>query len=417
MFTAIKRLTRTVLCFAMVLVSVVSTQACDKEPEGRKMTNGPVYDAVNFPRELWDAPAYERDEQRDRNDEVKAIWYTTYCNGVETKAFAYLGIPKEATEKDPAPAVLLLHGGAGTAYYEWVQMWVDRGFVALAPDLEGHVPTQDGRMTSEPSVLYTKSEYISLQNQNYADASLPVEQTWMYYAAVTAFLGNSLLHSIPQADVQRIGVCGVSWGGVLTSIITGYDDRFAFSVPIYCSLNIAGNGGFLAEFYKEHPGALVWDDDRGLTKVTTPILFYTANTDSVNACSVLSVSKTYERCQNARLLIMDGFLHSQYYAANAIEPYLFAESIVGRGRAFAKAVRQPSAADATFVYDGDAAQEARIWYTADDVAVMAASWSSQRLEANGRQISCVLPSDARYFYIAVDDGGGGITSAVADAAG
>lgn len=292
------------------------------------MTNAPVYDGVAFSERLWTAPAYEADAERDRSEEIRAIWYTAYYKGEETKAFAYLGIPAGASAENPAPAVLLLHGGAGTAYYEWVEMWVNRGYVALAPDLEGHVPLESGRMSSAPAELYERSAYPAPQNKNYGDAALPLDETWMYYAASTAILGNSLLHSLDMVDRYKIGVCGVSWGGVVTSVVSGYDDRFAFSIPIYCSLNVGEEKGILGDAYRANPAALVWDDDRGLAARETPMLFYIANTDSVSACSASSVSETYEHCKNARMLIVDGLLHSQYHAATAVEPYFFADSIV-----------------------------------------------------------------------------------------
>lgn len=110
-------------------------------------------------------------------------------------------------------------------------MWVNRGYVALAPDLEGHVPLESGRMSSAPAELYERSAYPAPQNKNYGDAALPLDETWMYYAASTAILGNSLLHSLDMVDRYKIGVCGVSWGGVVTSVVSGYDDRFAFPFP------------------------------------------------------------------------------------------------------------------------------------------------------------------------------------------
>lgn len=376
------------------------------------MTDGPVYDGVSYSKELWTMPAYEQDDRLNRSEEIKAIWYTTYYKGQETKAFAYLGIPKGVTKDNPAPAVLLLHGGAGTAYYEWVDMWVKRGYVALAPDLEGHVPLDLGTMSSAPSELYKRSDYAAPQNRNYTDADLPLNETWMYYATSTAILGNSLLHSLDITEKYKIGVCGISWGGVITSIVTGYDDRFAFSIPIYCSLNIAGEKSLLGDCYNMNPKAEIWDDDEGLSERETPILFLAANTDSVNACSVSSVSATYERCKNARIIVADGFLHSQTHAASMIEPYLFADSVVKNGDEFAKIIAEPSEKQGNMEYTGGKALEAFAWYTDVEITQESGSWSSVRCDVNATVVGYTVPENAKYFYIQIDDGKYGICSRV-----
>lgn len=398
--------------FAIIwsLLAVLTLFGCGKGEEEREMTNGPVYDGVTLSESLWTAPAWEEDPDLSRSAEIRGIWYDTVYKGETTKAFAFLGIPAGVDAAHPAPAVLLLHGGAGTAYWEWVQSWVDRGYVALAPDLEGHVPTEEGTMSSYPSELYTRSEYPAPQNQNYADAALPLNETWMYYAVSTATLGNSLLHSLPETDSQRIGVCGVSWGGVITSIVTGYDDRYAFSVPIYCSLNIAGTGGNLGSYYAAHPEALIWDDDEGLSRVSTPILFYASNTDA--ACSALSVSETYAHCQDARLILVDGLLHSQVHAAAAIEPYLFADSIVKDGPAFSKVTSEPTAENFSMTYTGEKAVQARLWYTTEDITQGVPVWSPMRCPVNGTSVVGTIPEGATYCYLSVDDGGSGICSRI-----
>ena len=46
--------------------------------------------------------------------------------GRETWCFAYYGVPEWASDATPAPGIVLIHGGAGTAYPEWVRMWVRR---------------------------------------------------------------------------------------------------------------------------------------------------------------------------------------------------------------------------------------------------------------------------------------------------
>ena len=132
----------------------------------------------------------------------------------------------------------------------------------------------------------------------------------------------------------------VSWGGVITSIISGYDDRFAFSVPIYCSLNLAeSRGGTLSSYYRAHPEARVWDDDEGLSRVETP-LFFLAMNDDVNALPD-SISYTASRCKNAQVALVRGWAHSHSHAFARPEPYAFADSIVNGGEETVRVLTQP----------------------------------------------------------------------------
>ena len=45
-------------------------------------------------------------------------------------------------------------------------------------------------------------------------------------------LAHSLLRSWPRVDPERIGLTGISWGGYLTCIATGVDNRFKFAIPV-----------------------------------------------------------------------------------------------------------------------------------------------------------------------------------------
>ena len=55
----------------------------------------------------------------------------------------------------------------------------------------------------------------------------------MYHAVADTVLANSLLRSLPGVDADKVGIMGISWGGVITSTVIGIDDRFAFAIPTY----------------------------------------------------------------------------------------------------------------------------------------------------------------------------------------
>ena len=405
-----------VLCTSFALISCVPNESKNntdpKEEKEKIMTNHAVYDGVALPDELWQKPIYffSKKDDRDEDERIKALYMRSDYDGNESYAFGYLGVPDGADEMRKCPAILLIHGGAGSAYWHWVKKWVDRGYVALALDYEGHVATKTATMDSPYTELYVKSEYPAPYNQNYNDSSKPLEQTWMYYAVSTAITGNSLLHYLPQVNEQQIGVCGVSWGGVITSIITGYDDRFAFSVPIYCAVGLKDGYGHISDYYQKNPAALVWDDATGIKNVDTPIFFVLPNNDF--SMSPLPATKLYNECKNARVSYFDRMLHSQSIAAACAEVYDFADEIVYGKQILAKVESEPTA-DAKPIKlklaQDQSIESATVFYC-DEEPSGDTSWSRRRAIVSGNVITYSVPEGAKYFYIKTEDNFGRVVT-------
>jgi dienelactone hydrolase len=75
----------------------------------------------------------------------------------------------------------------------------------------------------------------------------PIGDHWAYHAVAAVVLGHSLIRSFPEVDASRIGVTGISWGGYLTCIVAGVDDRFRFAAPVYgCGFLGEGSAGSAA---------------------------------------------------------------------------------------------------------------------------------------------------------------------------
>ena len=242
-----------------------------------------------------------------------AIGFAVYLNELKR-----LGSSKSEYDVD----ILLLHGGGGTAYYEWVKRWNEKGFVALAIDLEGHVPLKSGNLTSYPAELYTKSKYDAPNNVNLNDGNKEIEQTWLYYATKTAIIGNSFLHSLEEVNSQKIGLCGISWGGYISSIISGYDDRFDFVIPIYCLLGMEESGTPIGSYVTQNPKFRVFDDITPITLVDTPIHFVISSKDQHE--NIFNASEICGLTKNGTLSIIQNFPHSHFDAVNQIDPYEFA---------------------------------------------------------------------------------------------
>lgn len=391
------------LILASFLISCGTTGLTTTTKTPRITHDGPAFtDGVTYDEELWDMPISFNDLQHDLPDlGIEALWIRSDYKGQESYAFAYLGRPASGDGR----AVVLLHGGGGTAYYEWVQQWTAKGYIALALDLEGHVPKAGGTMDSYPYDLYEASPYPTPHNQNYGDASLPLEETWMHYATRTAILAHSFLRQTEGVDPQKIGVVGISWGGVIASIITGYDDRFAFSVPIYCSLNQLGTDSTIGGYYLAHPEAQMWDDDTALSLVSTPIHFVVSNIDQHYRLD--SAAQTVSHVQHGTLTVLKDWLHSHRIAVEAIEPYLFANQILDgtASLGFATLPGFDSTAVELRLPEGETIESASLVYSTDGFGG-SITWSKRRLTVEGSTLAYEIPVGTTMFYLSVVDKNG-----------
>ena len=60
--------------------------------------------------------------------EMKAVYFDGLSyTGAPTRVYAYVGIPFGAGVGSPVPGVVLVHGGGGTAFQDWVTEWTNRG--------------------------------------------------------------------------------------------------------------------------------------------------------------------------------------------------------------------------------------------------------------------------------------------------
>lgn len=273
--------------------------------------------------------------------EIKAITYDSIeLNGKKTKAFAYIGFP-DTTEK--VPAVVLAHGGGGVAFAEWVKMWNDRGYAAIAMSNTGDFPEIPNTWDfPEESGDHKKHWHHGLfgifEEEGYTDApnydgmkdwKKPVEEQWMYHAVSQTILAGNILRDDPRVDSSKIGITGVSWGGVITSLTIGYDNRFAFAIPIYGSGYLAQSMGRLGDLFRMGTNPKNWLAECNFDKANMPVLWLCWNADSsfsLNSNS-LSYIDTIKNNPETRISAIHELLHAHYCGWPREESYTFADSV------------------------------------------------------------------------------------------
>lgn len=179
------------------------------------------------PFDMWDmeslsiAPAVHAAPGIE-SEGVKALFYDALpWKGRPTRVFAWYGAPQGA-EQQKFPAMVLVHGGGGTAFAGWVRLWNKRGYAAVAMDVCGAVPGAGRHDFSGPPGW-----------GGFNQLDWPLTDQWTYHAVADIVLAHSLLRSFPEVDAGRIGLTGNSWGGYLACIVSALDQRFKFAAPVY----------------------------------------------------------------------------------------------------------------------------------------------------------------------------------------
>ena len=154
--------------------------------------------------------------------------------GQHTKIYAHIGYP-ENTEK-LVPAMVLIHGGGGHPEDEWIKKWTNKGYAAIAMDTTGFFPTKDvpylygsylEGLERKLSAPFAEEGYTVVpDNSSLHDSDLPLEDQWMYHAIAAVILAHNILRNDEKIDKDNIGITGISWGGIVTSLVIGYDTRF-----------------------------------------------------------------------------------------------------------------------------------------------------------------------------------------------
>ena len=140
----------------------------------------------------------------------------------KTWVFAAMGKPD--AEKYPMPtqgypAVVLVHGGAGQVFPEWIKYWTDKGYVALALDMFGNQIDVNGNKAVNAYGGPDESKAGSLFD-NPSDTA----NSWVYHSVYNVIMCHNILRNHSTVDERQIGITGISWGGVVTNIVSGVDN-------------------------------------------------------------------------------------------------------------------------------------------------------------------------------------------------
>ncbi len=276
------------------------------------------------------APKVHEAEGFKPDGTVRAIFYDALpWQGKPTRVFAWIGLPARRTGK--VPGIVVVHGGGGTAFKEWVQKWNDQGFAAISIAVEGQTDVNENKAKGRPT--WARHAFSGpARDGTFADTKLPLKEQWMYHALADTMLAHSLLRSLPEVDASKIGVMGISWGGVITSTVIGLDERFAFGIPTYGCGHLFDAENHWGRALHDNEGYIkTWDGMNYAERVKMPVLWLSWPQDAHFPLGCQA--EHYRQTPGPRMVsLITKMGHSHPAGWNPPDSYAFAKSVVETGR-------------------------------------------------------------------------------------
>ncbi len=347
-----------------------------------------------------------RAEWIDTSGELRRLFYDNepYC-GRLTKIFAYLALPEEL----PAPGMVLVHGGGGKAFPQWVRLWAERGYVAIAMDLGGC--GEDGeRLPDGGPPQDDKAKFHSIDQ--------PVIEHWVYHSIAAVVRSVSLLRSLPFVDSDRIGITGISWGGYLTCIVAGLDNRIKVAIPVYGCGFLHENSvwiDILNAMSPEHRGQWIrwYEPSQYLPQCRIPTLWVNGTNDL--AYPLDSYQKSYRLVKGERVqCVKVGMAHGHEPGWSQVEIGIFADECLRGGTPLPriKTVEREGDILKAAISSDTQVVSAHLNYTVDSGAWQQREWQMLPAELENSTLSATIPRQnfLSYFLTITDERGATVSS-------
>lgn len=301
----------------------------------------------------------------------------------------YLAVPKV----EPGvrlPGIVLVHPKGGAVSRRWALYWKDRGYAAIA-----------------------LSEGCDLSGFG-AAGEIPAEQK-MYRCVADVLRARAVLGAREDVDADRIGVCGVSAGGVVATLAAASGPRFAFVVSVHGCGFLEEGSSWERRFRGESDEAnwrtwcALWDPRHYLARVKCPLLLLGGMEDAGFTPSCVQQSAA---CAGGDVVrVSRPRLAPDYDPATCSSAELedFADGAVGLAPHYPRATGisvRDKVSRAKFQMEGRAADFASFHWTEDVGAWPDRIWKDFPADFDGKTAEAPVPAGATawYFNVFFDDG-------------
>ena len=366
----------------------------------------------------WDLKVLSQAPDFEWLDQSDSVWSLTYTGeeyeGKETKVFAYYASPATigvgSSETGDFPGIVLVHGGGGTAFRIWALEWAERGYAAIAMDLGGDQPLptdqQDNPWGSKRSRMETGGPK---QNDVYKFYKLGEDFTeqWQYHSVSNIIRAHSLIRSFPDVDSKRTAITGISWGGYLTNLVAGVDQRFAAAVPVYGCGFLQEGSAWDKQFdslgvAETERWVKLWDPSSYVGNAAASMLFVNGTNDF--AYFVENWQKTANLAKHTQFTLIHEMKHSHLHGAAPGEIYRFISTTLENKSKFISSIKLKEKGDKAKYSISHASEEVYLAYTADTKRSPERKWDLIPLDKAKGKVT--IPSGAKLWYIYwVDESG------------
>lgn len=386
--------------------------------------------------ELWSLENLKTPLAMKWLDDSSPIRSLTYENekfeGHTTDVFAFYATPGTIsgdTSKDKdLPAVVLIHGGGGTAFAQWAMLWAKRGYAAIAMDLGGQrppAPKFDPTTGDLVSGFSRPADRTRLERggpaaghvQKFANVGGDPTDDWQNHSVPAVIRAHSLIRSFPEVDADRTAVTGISWGGYMTCIVASVDHRFKAAVPVYgCGFLYDGESVQRPAIDALTPEQRTewianYDPSAWLPRCQIPIFFVNGTNDI--HYPLVSYSRSYglvKSPKQIRIEVKMRHSHQAGWEPNEIGRFidhhlLGAKSLPNLGK--------PAINDglASVEFKSEVGlKAAQLHYTTDTNRLAERNWSSIPATIDGTTISAPVPKEATIWLFSATDSLDGMVS-------
>jgi PhoPQ-activated pathogenicity-related protein len=242
-------------------------------------------------------------------------------------------------------------------------------------------------------------------------------EQWPYHSVAAIIRAHSLIRSFPEVDKERTAITGISWGGYLTCMVVGLDNRFKAAVPVYGCGYLNDNAVWDNCFNKLTPEQCkkwtsLWDPAQYLPATSMPILFMNGTNDFAYPLDIYM--KSYDLVPGNKQMCVTVYMpHSHPAGWAPKEIGLFIDQHLLDKPAL-PAIEEITVKDG--VVTGEVTNDvklskAELHFTSDKEVVNRRKWTTVPAKIDGRTITAEgLPADANAYFLTVRDDRDGVVS-------
>ncbi|WP_460513803.1 alpha/beta hydrolase family protein [Cyclobacterium sediminis] len=359
----------------------------------------------------WDLSTLSQAPEFEWLNQSDSVWSLRYTGekyeGKVTEVFAYYASPAtigaENVGSGDFPGIVLVHGGGGTAFQIWVKEWAERGYAAIAMDLGGDQPLPTAEQENPWGSKRTRMENGGPKQDDvhkFFRLDEAFTEQWQFHSVSNIIRAHSLIRSFEEVNPEKTAITGISWGGYLTNLTVGVDQRFAAAVPVYGCGFLQEGSAWDKQFdslgvAETQRWVKLWDPSSYVGNATADMLFVNGTNDF--AYFVENWQKTANLAKDAQFTLIPEMKHSHLHGAAPEEIYRFISTQLEDKSEFISSVKLKHKGGKVKYSISHASDKIYMAYTGDEKRSPEREWKLIPLDKAKGKVT--IPDDVKLWYI------------------